>query len=360
MENKIKKIFNKMEVDEAKNQARLQRAKFDLQQKEIYQDINKISKEARIDKKVMRSGLIIYLLTIIGLIASTSIIISVGLKEYKGHSFAFIAIFIFVELVLYQSYAHSTNIKERFNRYYGILKFMQLGLLFVLIFYNYSFFSNYVSHKSVLLQIATFVLCFLVEFSIMNLVGLANDMRTLNYTYSNDIQEDTSIIKMLLFNLFFKTRINALRQYKKNVRQLKMLNVDKELEIEPEQTKIYIVQKEIETEGEQQEQIETEEIKQIEEPKTDPQEEKIELFQPKVLNIEEIETYFNKMIEMSDKGIAKGVRKTATMLDMETGTATRIFEKLKDKQYIKTIGIQTKILKDKFNKDDFREDEDNG
>jgi hypothetical protein len=104
------------------------------------------------------------------------------------------------------------------------------------------------------------------------------------------------------------------------------------------------------------EQIKEPEIKQIEEPKTDPQEEKQELFQPKILNLEEIETYFNKMIEMSDKGIAKGVRKTAKFLDMEIGTATRIFEKLKEKQYIKTVGIQTKILKNEFDKDDFKGD----
>lgn len=155
-------------------------------------------------------------------------------------------------------------------------------------------------------------------------------------------------------------------EWHKNYLQLIKNNFDKNLNqgnqsekviikvIEKESKPEKVEQEEIETEKEQQ--IETEEIKQIEEPKEEVIEE-TPLFQEKILNLEEIEQYFNKMIEMSDKGIAKGVRKTATALDIDTGTATRIFEKLKNKQYIKTVGIQTKILKNEFNPDDFEREE---
>ena len=265
MKNKISKIFNQMDVDKALNSAKLQKAKFNLNEKEVYKKITELNREAKAEKKLMFSGLIINLIIIIGLIASSTIICLAGLKVYKSHSIAFIISMLFVELVLFQSYYNATVIKQKFYRHYGKLKLMQYGLLIVLIYYNFSFFYSYVKQDKFLV-VVTFILCFLVEFCIMNLASLSRDLKTLNYTYNdNSIDENTSIIKMILFNLTFKTRINALKQYKRNVKQYKNLNADCDNDLEDEEEQVFVkVFSQQNADQSENAEIETTEIKQIE------------------------------------------------------------------------------------------------
>lgn len=351
MENKkIKKINNKMEVDEALNHAKLKKAEFDLKEKNVYRKITELNRESKAEKKIMFSGLLINAIIIVGLIASSSIICLAGMKVYKNHSIAFIISMLFVELALFQSYYNATIIKQKFYRHYSKLKIMQMGLLIVLIYYNFSFFYSYVKHDK-LLVIVTFILCFLVEFAIMNLASLARDMRILNYTFNdNNIDENISIIKMLWFNLMFKIRKNALEKYQENVEEYKQLSKNPNQKPSAEREKVFIKVFE-----------ESEETKLLSTP-TDPEEkedsEEEKLFVKKDIDPKDFKTVFDYIQENKTGDIAPGIGKITKNTGVKT--APRIREKFIKFGYLQPDKEknQTIILRDDFDWDDFKGEDD--
>lgn len=348
--NKIKKINNKMEVDEALNRAKLKKAEFDLKEKNVYRKITEINREAKAEKKIMFSGLLINAIIIIGLIASSIIICMSGLKVYKSHSIAFIVSMLFVELLLFQSYYNSTIIKQKFYRHYSKLKLMQIGLLIVLIYYNFSFFYSYVRHDK-LLVVATFILCFLVEFSIMNLASLSRDMRILNYTFNdNNIDENTSIIKMLWFNLMYKIRKNALEKYQENVEEYKQLSKKPNQKPSEEKEKIFI---------KVYEESEPEEIKLLEDSTTDPKETEEKLFEKKELHPEVIEKVFKYILENRTENISPGMGKISKNTGVNYSEVGRIRDVLIKYGYLQPDKqkMQTLVIRDDLNLSDFEGEE---
>jgi hypothetical protein len=89
------------------------------------------------------------------------------------------------------------------------------------------------------------------------------------------------------------------------------------------------------------------------------QEEVIEnKFLPKPLKIENIREYYNYVIKNSKNDVAIGYKKVAESLGINQSMALRIFNKLRDKEYLVTADRKTLIEKKEFDMSDFEEVQD--
>jgi hypothetical protein len=177
----------------------------DLDSKQVYL---KRKQEIKRDNKIKRSGFLLYLLSFLGLVATTSLSLAGGYKFYIQDSFklrAFFASIIFIELMFFVVSTYETTIEKRFNKHYITVKSLQLGLLIVSIYYNYNFFASD--------NLITFLMCILLDLGVIKFVSLAYDQRTLNYTFKANISDDLSLLQLLFFVITAKPKIKLLRKY---------------------------------------------------------------------------------------------------------------------------------------------------
>lgn len=164
------------------------------------------------------SGLTIQLLAFLGLVATTSMSIAGGIGDFKGDTkkFAFAIALIFAQLTIFKVSTCETIVKRNFNGHYIPLKLIQYGLLIVSINYNYKFFSDN--------SIITFLLCVLVDTSVIKFVTLAADMRA-NRTEVNP--EAYSLPGIVFYNLIANFRLTQLAKYRVNREKLAGVNLAK-------------------------------------------------------------------------------------------------------------------------------------
>lgn len=172
------------------------------------------------------SGLTIQLLAFLGLVATTSMSIAGGIDDFKGDTkkFAFAVALIFAQLTIFKVSTCETIVKRSFNGHYVPLKLIQYGLLIVSINYNYKFFSDS--------SIITFLLCVLVDTSVIKFVTLAADMRS-GRTEVN--AEAYSLPGIFFYNLIANFRLTQIARYRVNREKLAGVNLAK---VNPELTKV--------------------------------------------------------------------------------------------------------------------------
>jgi len=346
---KIQSIMDNMEITRAVNTVKLENARFNVSEKEVLKEINTLNAESKKERKIQFSGTSIYLLSVLGLIASTSLSIAGGLDMYPKHKFAFVIAIVFVQLVIFKVSTSTTIIKQNFNSHYDKVKLMQYGLLSVVIFYNYSFFYSYLEDKGILLKVMTFVLCFLMDYSTMQFVSLAFDQKHLNYTHNNEFKDDTNILSMILFNFTFRTRITALKQYQNNINEYKSIK-----NTEPVISNLI----KIEEIGAEIKQIEESKVEDIDLDPLVNDDEKIKSegkFQMKPLEIGNIKKFLDYLKENSKDDIAMGYRQAGKDLELTSGETQRIYNRLKENKYLEIDGKKTKIKNKIFNESDFLE-----
>lgn len=170
------------------------------------------------------SGLTIQLLAFLGLVATTSMSIAGGIGDFKGDikKFAFAIALIFAQLTIFKVSTCETIVKRSFNGHYVPLKLIQYGLLIVSINYNYKFFSDN--------SIITFLLCVLVDTSVIKFVTLAADMRD-GRTEENP--EAYSLPGIFFYNLIANFRLTQLAKYRVNREKLAGVNLAKDQKVNP-------------------------------------------------------------------------------------------------------------------------------
>lgn len=171
------------------------------------------------------TGILLFLLAIVGLVATTTLSISggandytninklfEGLKDYQGvfKLSGFVIGTIFIQLMIFAVSSIETFIKHKFNRHYLKALFLQYGLLIVSIYYNFRFFGAN--------SLIKLLLCILLDLSVIKLVSLAMDLITLNYTLANDKNEinDIGIFKLAIYNFTARFKVKMMKQYQIN------------------------------------------------------------------------------------------------------------------------------------------------
>jgi hypothetical protein len=185
------------------------------------------------------TGLLLFLLAIIGLIATTLLSISGGANDYtninklaNGQIKDYLGIFklsgfvmgtVFIQLMIFAVSSIESFIKIKFCRHYIKVLLLQYGLLIVSIYYNYMFFG----HNSMI----KLLLCILLDLSVIKLVSLAMDLMTLNYTLANKKESTNNILKMWLDNKLFGLKNEITQTYNSNNKLEKLIESDLEIEV---------------------------------------------------------------------------------------------------------------------------------
>jgi len=187
-----------------------------LEQKEQYKE-KKHQVNTKIKTKII--GYLIAIIVFVGFIATTLLSLAGGYEVYQDDLFKLIAFFIsfiFIQTVLFITSSLKTIISKNFNKHYSLLILMQIGLLIVSIYYNYMFFAEH--------NIITFIMCVLLDFSIICFSSLSYDLITTTYSNSNYFDKQQNFIQMFIFNMTIKLKINILRKFELNKRQLEMFS----------------------------------------------------------------------------------------------------------------------------------------
>jgi hypothetical protein len=218
----IEKILDKVEYEKKVNAALTTKIDTEYRLVENKRRLSKLKNVISLDRSVKLSGVLLYLISIIGLIATTSLSVAGGIDRYSGIArTAFIISICFVQLVIFTVSAKDTIIRKQFNVHYAKFKLLQAGLLMVSVYYSYEFYIKHIDNPSSIVGIAvTILLCCLVDFSTIALVSLAFDKRMLNYTEPDNI-ETRNLLYMLFYNKIFGIRLKAFRSYKTNVETIK-------------------------------------------------------------------------------------------------------------------------------------------
>jgi hypothetical protein len=336
--NKFAKILERIEFNKELNNAKTQEIQSEYDLIEVKRDNSRLKNEINLDKKIRLSGITLHILSFAGFIATCSLSIAGGYRDYKGLKlYAFIIAILFIQSVVYKVSMSETIIKKKFNSHYFSLKAIQFGLLTVSIYYNWKFFNSP--------NIITLLLCILLDISYIKFVGLAHDCKLLNFQEKNNY-ESGNLISMFLFNKLFKLRYKTIQEYSMNKNSLLRLEQEENFGQDaagPEDEKITV--KVLEKDADRIADPQTKLIESAKEP----------LFEKKVLNLDNLEKVFNYIIETKTGNVAQGIKKIAENTDLKIGEVTRIRDNLIKHGYLQPDKMQTLVVKESLNISDFEE-----
>jgi hypothetical protein len=210
------------------------------------------------------TGLLLFLLAIIGLIATTLLSISGGASEYtninklfNGQIKDYLGVFrlsgfivgtIFIQLMIFAVSSIESFIKIKFCRHYIKVLLLQYGLLIVSIYYNYMFFG----HNSMI----KLLLCILLDLAVIKLVSLSMDLMTLNYSLANKKESTNSIFKMWIDNKLFGLKNEIIQTYNSN-NKLDLKNDNTDIEVLESDLEIEVLESDLESDLEDQKLLRT-------------------------------------------------------------------------------------------------------
>lgn len=214
--DKIDKILKRIDDKKKLKEAELKEVQSDYNLIDENRKIKQLKNEIKADKWIQIKGWLIFLYAVFGTIATTSISIAGGIAEYT-HTFIFGLGVVTIQGGLFLLTQNETTIKNRFPDFLLVVKLLQLGLLFLSVRFNYNFFNGSSSFN-----IFTLILCICFDVTILKAITISSDFKTLNY-HKNKKIEDLSFLKMILFNLTAKFKINTLRAFNYNKAQYNLL-----------------------------------------------------------------------------------------------------------------------------------------
>lgn len=163
-------------------------------------------KQYKKEKSIIRIGRLLWLLSFVGLVATTSLSIFGGYTYYKGGSIvAFIISIIFIQVSIFTISCLSSVIKQNFTQHYKILIFFQIALLIVSIKYNWDFFANH--------DFFTFILVITLDIINIKFIHLSYDLRHLIFF---ERVNKTNYFDMFKHNLFFSIKKQIYLKYNQN------------------------------------------------------------------------------------------------------------------------------------------------
>jgi hypothetical protein len=304
----IAKLINKIsEIKTDINHARIQSVKNDYNLLTENKKARQLKDEVKADSNVIRNSYLLFLLGLLGLIASTGLSLAGGINHYQNYGkYAFLIAMIFIQVAIFVVSAYESIIKYRFNQHYTLVKICQILLLMTSIKYNYDFFDQ----KSIF----TLSMCVILDCITIKFISLSYDFR------------------------HFKAKRQIISTYESNNNVSEIILPVQKIE----STKV----KQIEAPKEKEE-IE------VEDPVYEIEEKSNYQYTKKALDIENIRKYLDYLLENSKDDIAIGYKKVAESLGLTQGEGIRIYNKLKEKKYLVTTDRKTLIEKKKFNENDF-------
>jgi hypothetical protein len=342
--NKISKLKTDINI------AKIESVKNDYALLTENKKVRELKDELKADKNIIRNSYVLFVLGILGLLASTSLSLFGGIDKYHNFSkYAFIIALVFIQVSIFVVSAYESVIINRFHQHYILVKTCQMLLLVTSIKFNYDFFKE----KSVF----TFFMCVILDCITIKFITMSYDFRHL--LTKESIIKSNNILKMWIDNKMFGIKSEIINQYELN-NNLKIDVETIETYVIPE-AKEEIKQIEAHVENEIAEDIEIEKlnfeklnyetsIDENQEQKTNYQ------YNKKTLDIENIRKYHNYILgNLKDGNVIPGIKTTANKLGLTQGEAMRIYYKLRDKKYLETKNRTTKIKKKKFIESDFVE-----
>lgn len=215
--DKIDKILKRIDDKQKLKEAEFKEVQSDYNLIDENRKIKQLKNEIKSDKWIQIKGWLILIYAFFGTIATTSISIAGGISEYS-HTFIFGLGVVTIQSGLFLLTQNETTIKKKFPDFLSIVKLLQIGLLFLSVRFNYIFFNSSSSFN-----IFTLILCICFDVTILKAITISSDFRTLNYHSKKVDFNNMSFIKMILFNLTAKFRINTLRQFNYNKAQFENL-----------------------------------------------------------------------------------------------------------------------------------------
>jgi hypothetical protein len=213
--DKITKILNRIENNKKLKEAQLKEVEADYNLIGSQRKIKDLKREIKRDFWTQVKGFILFAYVILGTIATTSISIAGGYKAYD-HAIIFGLGVITIQLGLFLLTHNQTTIRDNYPRFLGAVRLLQVGLLILSIKFNYNFFNG---DKP--FSLITLILCICFDLTILTSISISADFRSLNFhKKNNDLDlNNLSFLKMLIFNLTAKYRINILRAFNYNKAQ---------------------------------------------------------------------------------------------------------------------------------------------
>jgi len=220
------------------------------------------------------TGLLIFLLCLLGLVTTTLLSISGSIKDFNNLTLPELALIFtisFSALTIFVASCFLTRIKTHYYSHYNKIVILRTGLLVVMIYNNFHFFLKVMIDSSLSDKIIYFILCFLVDFSTMTLLPFAFDRMLLNYTVKKQVTRKLTdnILKMFLFNLTFKPFSKIKKEYEENLKLLNSVKDKETIKVMEEKPDIKLIEekasnsvKDKETE-EQSENTEDEKVKNV-------------------------------------------------------------------------------------------------
>lgn len=328
--SKLKTDINKAKVESIKNDYTLL-----IENKKA----RKLKYELKEDQNIIRNSYILFILGLLGLVASTGLSLAGGINHYKDfNKYAFVIAMIFIQVAIFVVSAYESVIKYRFSQHYVLVKLCQVLLLATSIKFNFDFFDE----KSIF----TFFMCVILDCITIKFISLSYDFRHLISRNNRKITNDSFIdlLKMWIDNKLYKTKSQIISTYElnnkfKEIEETETIRIE---EIEPEV-------KQIEASIEKKEFVELDLV--VDEETTNYQ------YIKKPLDIDNIRKYHEFVLaNLKDGNVIPGIKKVAENLGLTQGESMRIYNKLRDKAYIKTLeDRKTRLQKKDFIESDFLE-----
>jgi hypothetical protein len=236
--DKITKILNRIEDNKNLKETQLKEVEADYNLIGQNRKIKTLKRDIKRDFWTQAKGWIIFIYAILGTIATTSISIAGGYTDFE-HEIIFGLGMIVIQSGLFLLTQSLTTIRDNYPRFLIPVKMLQLGLLILSIKFNYNFFNN-----SKHFNLITLILCVCFDVTILISIAISADFRSLNFHKNNDMDlNNMGFIKMLIFNMTAKWRINILRAFNYNKAQYKKaqkennIYIDENTSIKSEMTK---------------------------------------------------------------------------------------------------------------------------
>jgi hypothetical protein len=213
----VDKILKQIEDSKILNQIKTKKVKTDYDLILESEKLRQVKNYSDLLRSIKFFGNTLYVLSFIGLIASTGLSLAGGYKFYTGYAlYAFIVAICFIQLVVFKISTLESILRTKFKTHYWSFKLVQYGLLSVSVYFNYLFF---MSHGELGNRYITLLLCVLMDMSVIWFVSLAWDAKRFNFSSLD--YEDTGLLRMLIFNMLFKLRLKTLKNYKTNLDLIK-------------------------------------------------------------------------------------------------------------------------------------------
>lgn len=284
------------------------------------------------------TGLLLFLLAILGLLATITLSISGGANDYTNINTlsktndlnglfklsGFIIATVFIQLMIFTVSSIQTYVKNKFNIHFKMILFLQYGLLIVSIYYNNKFFGAN--------SIIKLLLCILLDLSVIKLVSLSIDLITLNFTLCKT--KTDNILKMFINNLFFKKVANIKNIYEVNHN----LNLaENKIESSNELKEVLPIKNEAKK---------TSNTSKIESSKLIDFSRKINLAKNKTSNEfeENYKKFFEYIISNNKAGFIKGYKSIAKEIEISEAKAKTIFNELIKNGIIQVENKKSKLI----------------